>query len=77
MFRATEKVNRAIIALNGNPYWEDIKEWLHTSYGEEAHNHIKDMSSSDSKYRLNQGMVFRLFELIQIIKSARENLIQK
>lgn len=77
MFRATERVNRAILALNGNPNWEEIKEWLNTSYAGEATAHIRDTISDDSKYRISQGMVLRLFELCQIISKSRENIIPK
>lgn len=77
MFRATDRINRAILALNGNPNWEEIKDWLNKSYAEEAHSHIRDMVSEDTKYRINQGMIFRLLELIQIIQKARENIIQR
>lgn len=77
MFRATDRINRAIVALNGDPNWEAIKEWLRTSYANEAHRHVSDMMSDEGKYRFNQGAAFRLIEFITIIDKAKENIIKK
>ena len=58
MIKPTEKINRAILSLNGNHDWEVIKQWLDDSYVSMATDHIMDMVSNEARYRILQGQAF-------------------
>jgi hypothetical protein len=77
MLRPTDRVNKAISSLQGNPNWDEFRTWLELSYAKEATDHVRDTVSPDSKYRIGQGVSLALYELIQIIKSARTEASKK
>lgn len=74
MIRPTEKINRAILALDGNPNWEEIKKWFNDSYLKLSIDHIQDMISSEAKYRVLQGQVKNLLLIRSYIANAKNSL---
>lgn len=74
MIRPSERVNQSIIALYGNPNWEEFVKWLEDSFTKESADHINDMVSNEAKYRVQQGQIRQLFLIRNYIVKARENL---
>lgn len=74
MIKPTEKINRSILSLNGNHDWEVIKQWLDDSYVAMATDHIMDMVSNETRYRILQGQAFELLRLRNFIAKAKDNL---
>jgi len=74
MIRPNERINRAILGLEGNPNWEAIKKWLDESYLKLSTDHIHDMLSNEAKYRVIQGQARELWLLRNYVAMARESL---
>jgi len=77
MIDPTEKINRAIVNLDGNQNWEEIKKWILDSFAKEAIEGIADLKSQDYQHRIRQGQVQQLFVLKNHILLARERLEKK
>lgn len=74
MLKPSEQVNMAIISLDGNANFEDIKKWLTDSFKRESSELILDENSPDHQHRIKQGMSKQLYQLTNFILKARENL---
>lgn len=74
MIRPSEKINRAILDLDGNPHWEEIKKWFNDSYLKLSIDHIQDTVSTDAKHRVLQGQVRNLLFIRSYIANAKNSL---
>jgi len=68
MIKPSDKVIRAVIALEGNTFWAEILDWLHDSLITQS---IANNSSTGEVSVKNQGRNLELQELLKFIKQAR------
>ena len=74
MIRPEDKILKSIVALTGNPHWENIKKWIEDSFWAQAAAHAIDIVSDERKDLINKGRTYELSLLKDHIAKARETL---
>ena len=68
------KLNQAIVNLQGNPNFEIFYEWVKNSYIYLASLALSDISSSDTKHRIDQGRALNCYHIKNVIENAKQHL---